>query len=192
MADLNEELLRLLDGPGPIHINQDDKPDWNRGSDGAQHVKIVDQNGNPISTQNVKDADVKAELESVKAELQSLKEHTFNTQLTGSSVALKISEMEETVSNNRVGNLPAGSSEIVVDIEQPCILESLMLGTDKNNIIVRVQNRKHDGSYETGMRLVSIKGDYSVPVMPAQLNTIGGENDYWREFVYNQERNEFA
>lgn len=95
MADLNEKLLWLLDGPGPQLINLENKPELLRGSNGAQHVKIVDQNGNPISSQqteitnlpeNYPDLAVKEELEEVKAELQSLKEHTFNTQLTGSNV----------------------------------------------------------------------------------------------------------
>src|SRR5690606_16577447 len=66
--------------------------EFSEGSDGALHTKIVDQNGNPISSSNklqVADVDVKAELEQIKQQQQQILQRLnqpIDTQLTGSYV----------------------------------------------------------------------------------------------------------
>src|SRR5690625_2331518 len=101
MADINAELLRFNNRIGPQYLDREDKSGGldgtmkpTEGSDGALHTKIVDVNGNPISSENklqVTDTDVKSELEAIKAQqaqiLQRLNE-PIPTQLTGSSVAV--------------------------------------------------------------------------------------------------------
>src|SRR5690625_2568231 len=81
--NINANLIKARDGAAPQHkIKGQNRFEATEGSDGAQHIKIVDHNGNPISsnnrlpvdvsfpgTQNVKDDDVKAELEQIKNRL---------------------------------------------------------------------------------------------------------------------------
>src|SRR5690625_941154 len=99
MADINAELLRFNNRIGPQYLDREDKSGGldgtmkpTEGSDGALHTKIVDINGNPISSENklqVADADLKTQLEAIKAQqaqiLQRLDE-PIPTQLTGSIV----------------------------------------------------------------------------------------------------------
>lgn len=114
MADINRELLKALDGPGPQHkVRGQEALEFSEGSDNALHTKIVDHNGNPISTHNVRDTDLKAELESVKAELQSLKEHTFNTQLTGSNAELELRSRNELYYDGSGLTLAPGESLLI-------------------------------------------------------------------------------
>src|SRR5699024_8083415 len=96
MPDINASLKTTINGKGPQHkMHRVNEFEFTEGSDGALHAKIVDKNGNPIDSSKTEvsnlpndypDSAVRQELESVKAELQSLKEHTFNTRLSGSNV----------------------------------------------------------------------------------------------------------
>src|SRR5690625_3370993 len=107
MADINAELLRFNNRIGPQYLDREDKSGGldgtmkpTEGSDGALHTKIVDVNGNPISSTNklqVVDTDVKAELEAIKAQqaqiLQRL-DDGVDTRVTGSNVEDGISNIE--------------------------------------------------------------------------------------------------
>lgn len=96
MPDINASLKTTINGKGPQHkMHRVNEFEFTEGSDGALHTKIVDKNGNPIDSSKTEvsnfpndypDSAVRQELESVKAELQSLKEHTFNTRLSGSNM----------------------------------------------------------------------------------------------------------
>lgn len=91
MADINKKLLTTPDGtPGPQHKQKgEDDFEFTEGSNGAQHVKIVDSAGNAISKINVKDNDVKTELDIIKQtqnEILKRLDGTFDTQVTGSNV----------------------------------------------------------------------------------------------------------
>lgn len=49
MADINVNLKRALDGPGPQHKVKDQTAfEFSEGSNGALHVKVTDEQGNPI------------------------------------------------------------------------------------------------------------------------------------------------
>lgn len=53
MADINASLLKALDGSAPQYKRAGQQAfDPVEGSDGALHTKILDQNGNPISSDN--------------------------------------------------------------------------------------------------------------------------------------------
>lgn len=87
--NIQSSLVRFNGEIGPQYLDVEDKTD---GPDGTLKPLTKDMLREMIvanfpELQNVKDSGALAELESVKAELQSLKEHTFNTQLTGSNVA---------------------------------------------------------------------------------------------------------
>jgi hypothetical protein len=122
MPDINASLKTTINGKGPQHkLHRVNEFEFTEGSDGALHTKIVDKNGNPIDSSKTEvsnfpndypDGAVRQELESVKAELQSLKEHTFNTQLSGSNEALdtNISVSNDTQDYLRGEVIPAGSS----------------------------------------------------------------------------------
>ena len=94
MADINVPLLVALgDRAAPQHkVRGQEAFEFSEGSDGALHTKIVDQNGNPISSSNklqVADVDVKAELEQIKQQQQQILQRLnqpIDTQLTGSYV----------------------------------------------------------------------------------------------------------
>lgn len=96
MADINVPLLVALgDRAAPQHkVRGQEAFEFAEGSDGALHTKIVDQNGNPISSSNklqVADTDVKAELEQIKQQQQQILQRLnqpIDTQLTGSIVEL--------------------------------------------------------------------------------------------------------
>lgn len=115
MADINVPLLVALgDRAAPQHkVRGQEAFEFSEGSDGALHTKIVDQNGNPISSINklqVADTDVKAELEQIKQQQQQILQRLnqpIDTQLTGSNLGY-------TVVTNQV--VPAGSTYLSNDI----------------------------------------------------------------------------
>ena len=111
-----------------------------------------------------------------------------DAQLTGSSVGT----LKETISGTRVGELAAGTAETIIDLQEPCELESLSMGTDFEMMILRIENRKASGTYETGMRLVQEDGIATNPILPDALNKLGGENDFWREFKHDVTNNRYA
>lgn len=110
------------------------------------------------------------------------------TQLTGSSVGA----LKETISGSRFGEIAAGTAEIVINLQEPCELESLSMGTDFEMMILRIENRKASGTYETGMRLILEDGKATNPILPGALNRLGGENDFWREFKHDVTNNRYA
>ncbi|PZN06538.1 MAG: hypothetical protein DIU69_13110 [Bacillota bacterium] len=105
---------------------------------------------------------------------------------------LTVDCMYETQSGNLVTTVPAGSTIVVTQVNQACDLESLSMGTDYNLMALRVENRRADGTYEQGMRLVGPSGQWTNPVRPKDLHDLGGENDFWREFVYDDTNKKFA
>src|SRR5690606_31333270 len=76
--------------------------------------------------------------------------------------------------------------------QEPCELESLSMGTDFEMMVLRIENRKASGTYETGMRLVQENGVATNPILPDALNKLGGENDFWREFKHDVTNNRYA
>src|SRR5690606_32782958 len=126
MADINAPLLVALgDRAAPQHkVHGQEAFEFSEGSDGALHTKIVDQNGNPISSSNklqVADTDVKAELEQIKQQQQQILQRlddTFNTQLTGSIIendSIKTSITKNNSVRELLANtvVPAGGYVIV-------------------------------------------------------------------------------
>lgn len=180
MADINARLKRALDGPAPQHkVAGEDALEMTEGSGGHLHVK---------------DADVSAELAEIKrtqADILERLDGTINTQVTGSNVEYATG-MKETERFLKTSVLKAGEREVIAEITNPCVLESLMVGTSYNTMIIRIENRLSNGSYQSGMKLIAPNGGYSNSINPASLNALGGENDYWRTFVYDGDKNEYA
>lgn len=89
----DKNLIRAKNGFAPQGYNPNTQQfELSYNSDGASHTKIVDHNGNPISSENklqVADADVKTELEQIKQTQQQILQRLDNpidTQLTGNSI----------------------------------------------------------------------------------------------------------
>src|SRR5699024_4444000 len=85
MADINKRLLTSSDGiPAPQHkVKGESDFEFTEGSGGAQHTKIVDSSGQPISIDD--------ELKSIKrtqAEILDRLDNGIDTRLTGSNVEL--------------------------------------------------------------------------------------------------------
>src|SRR5699024_5562098 len=83
MADINKRLLTASDGiPAPQHkVKGESDFEFTEGSGGAQHTKIVDSSGQPISIDD--------ELKSIKrtqAEILDRLDNGIDTRLTGSNV----------------------------------------------------------------------------------------------------------
>ena len=83
MADINKRLLTSSDGiPAPQHkVKGESDFEFTEGSSGAQHTKIVDSSGQPISIDD--------ELKSIKrtqAEILDRLDNGIDTRLTGSIV----------------------------------------------------------------------------------------------------------
>lgn len=67
MADIQDKLLTdRNDNPIPQHVNEDNKFEKTKGSNGAQHVKIVDSSGEAVSKINVNDSNATGLLEYMK------------------------------------------------------------------------------------------------------------------------------
>ena len=68
MADINENLLKTPDDiPAPQHKKKGERKfEFTEGSNGAQHVKIVDSSGEAISKINVNDSNATGLLEYMK------------------------------------------------------------------------------------------------------------------------------
>src|SRR5699024_2425059 len=83
MADINKRLLTASDGiPAPQHkVKGESDFEFTEGSGGAQHTKIVDSSGQPISIDD--------ELKSIKrtqAEILDRLDNGIDTRVTGSIV----------------------------------------------------------------------------------------------------------
>lgn len=88
MAEINARLRRALDGPAPQHkVDGKDSFEFTEGSDGAQHIKIVDVDGTPLSVIPTKNSAVESRLDSIENKLDSVIENgVINTQVSGSNV----------------------------------------------------------------------------------------------------------
>lgn len=116
-----------------------------------------------------------------------------DTQLTGSNVedAFPVKTLKETYSENFIKLITDGTTELVAEYPFPCELTSFSMGTNGRQTSVRIEN-KANGNYDSGIRIVLPKGISTNPVAPNTLHLINGENDFWREFVYDTEVNEYA
>lgn len=138
MADINVPLLVALgDRAAPQHkVRGQEAFEFSEGSDGALHTKIVDQNGNPISSSNklqVADIDVKAELEQIKQQQQQILQRLnqpIDTQLTGSYVEYDVS--------NDFGTIPAGTNKQVA-INVPDGMTKFVLAARVTGIVSEVR-----------------------------------------------------
>lgn len=195
MADINAYLREAINGPAPQHkVAGRNQFEISEGSDGATHTKIVDVDGNPLSFVPVEDEAVKAELAEIRrtqAQILERLDGGIDARLTGSNVEYA-QGYYETLSFTRSGALAAGASETIADINGPCELESLMIGTDDKTVLLRVENKKSDGQAESGMRIVDVRGRYSNPISPSTLHQIGGENDYWSVFKFDEDNKAYA
>jgi len=163
----------------------------------SQDVKVTN---NPI---DYPDVAVKAELELIKQGIADNKatndlilarlDNPIDTQVTGSIVedAIPVKNLKETYSESVTLDITAGVTESIKEYPFPCELTSFSLGTNDRGVSVRIEN-KVNGSYDSGVRIVHPSGVSTNPVAPSVLNTIGGENDFWSEFVYDTERDLFA
>src|SRR5699024_11833551 len=87
MADINKRLLTSSDGiPAPQHkVKGESDVEFTEGSGGAQHTKIVDSSGQPISIDD--------ELKSIKrtqAEILDRLDNGIDTRVTGSNAEYEI------------------------------------------------------------------------------------------------------
>lgn len=103
----------------------------------------------------------------------------------------KISSLKETYSVSRSLKIEAGTTELIEEYPFPCELTSFSIGTSDRRVSIRIEN-KLNGSYDNGIRLVHPSGSSTNPVSPTLLETLGGENDFWREFVYSRDDNRFS
>src|SRR5699024_6791315 len=83
MADINKRLLTASDGiPAPQHkVKGESDFEFTEGSGGAQHTKIVDSSGQPISI----DDELKS-IKRTKAEILDRLDNGIDTRVTGSIV----------------------------------------------------------------------------------------------------------
>src|SRR5699024_2583867 len=90
MADINAYLREAINGPAPQHkVAGRNQFEISEGSDGATHTKIVDVDGNPLSSFPVEDKAVKAELAEIRraqADILERLDGGIDTRLTGSNV----------------------------------------------------------------------------------------------------------
>jgi len=98
MADINKRLLTASDGiPAPQHkVKGASEFEFTEGSSGAQHTKIVDSSGQPISIDD--------ELKSIKrtqAEILDRLDNGIDTRVTGSIVDKYIFREELIPANSR-------------------------------------------------------------------------------------------
>ena len=106
MSNVDINLIRAKDGAAPQHkVSNANKFELTEGSDGAQHVKIVDSEGNiqdKVSVevdlpQDYPDKAVEARLQAIESKQQAILdklESGLDTRLTGSIVELFNEEVE--------------------------------------------------------------------------------------------------
>lgn len=90
MADINKKLLTTASSdketnvPGPQHkVRGENKFEFTEGSDHAQHVKIVDSSGKPLSKIEMKNSTMEQRLSSIEEKLNSvIEDGAMNTQVT--------------------------------------------------------------------------------------------------------------
>ena len=123
MADINKRLLTASDGiPAPQHkVKGESDFEFTEGSGGAQHTKIVDSSGQPISIDD--------ELKSIKrtqAEILDRLDNGIDTRLTGSNV-VKVDTLVNAETVDGEGNL---RSEITATNESYIMLLTTVDNTD--------------------------------------------------------------
>src|SRR5699024_3158796 len=123
MADINKRLLTASDGmPAPQHkVKGESDFEFTEGSGGAQHTKIVDSSGQPISIDD--------ELKSIKrtqAEILDRLDNGIDTRLTGSNV-VKVDTLVNAETVDGKGNL---RSEITATNESYIMLLTTVDNTD--------------------------------------------------------------
>lgn len=161
MADLNVNLKKTLDGPGPQHkVAGQAAVEFSEGSNGALHTKVTDPEGNPIDPREVKfpqnqdvtDAQVKSELEAIKqtqTEILAKLNGTINTQSTGRT--LKIT----TIQNQTI---PAGTTlDIIQNYNFSNGLTQDLLFTFYSNILsseleITIEFSRISGDFGTNTR----------------------------------------
>lgn len=121
------------------------------------------------------------------------KDNPIPTQLTGSNIenGIPVKTLKETYSESVTLQITAGVTQVIEEYPFPCELTSFSLGTNDKGVSIRIEN-KINGSYDVGVRIVHPSGGSTNPVAPSVLNTLGGENDFWSEFIYDDNSDRFA
>lgn len=136
MADIDARRLRMLDGVGPQQIKYgSNEPEFIVGSDGAQHVKIVDSTGKPVSRTPTRDVDVKTAIDSVRNAIEAI-----DIPATDYATILgKLDDLNASVVDNKVV-LPD-----TFDVKDNLVLAKL---SELENEIKSVKERM-DGTFDT-------------------------------------------
>lgn len=131
MADINAYLREAINGPAPQHkVAGRNQFEISEGSDGATHTKIVDVDGNPLSSVPVEDKAVKAELAEIRraqADILERLDDGIDTRLTGSNVEELQSYVDDDTFNtlsasrwryfsNRITDAPISLSPVDVSV----------------------------------------------------------------------------
>ena len=117
MADINKRLLTASDGiPAPQHkVKGESDFEFTEGSSGAQHTKIVDSSGQPIS--------IDEELKSIKrtqAEILDRLDNGIDTRLTGSNVVKETLHKRDIYADNSINKYirtPEGTKYALVYLD---------------------------------------------------------------------------
>lgn len=142
MADINAYLREAINGPAPQHkVAGRNQFEISEGSDGATHTKIVDVDGNPLSSMPVEDEAVKAELEEIKAtqaEILDRLDGTFDTRLTGSNV-----EQEVNLKSSDLGKDNAIYTSTVEEYKLETLLDGQVLQPSEQKAVqINATNEK--------------------------------------------------
>src|SRR5690625_4258895 len=109
------------------------------------------------------------------------------TQVTGSYT-------EESVSHQRMGIIPAGTSETLFDFPNRRVeLQSLSMGSNSKFLQIRIFFYKKDGSVDGSLKVADRRGTnlHDPTASAVQLNS-SGENDFWAVRNYDEQNNEYA
>lgn len=114
--------------------------------------------------------------------------------LTGSNVPFRLAAGGiETVPVQRTGMIAAGTSEVVLDmLGGEKHLEALAIGTSYKNMSVYIYPYDRNGGYDKSLRVAASNGSVYTPG-PFNLHYYsGGENDFFRLAVYDEETDDYV
>ena len=94
----------------------------------------------------------------------------------------------------RSGSLSANTEETLVDIPgRPVDLESLAVGCDYMYVGIAIAPYLANGSLGYPLLIPTADGTQNTAVLPGNLNfQWGGENDFFKNFVYDENNDRFA
>ncbi|NPV80750.1 MAG: hypothetical protein HPY52_10820 [Firmicutes bacterium] len=117
---------------------------------------------------------------------------TVTTQLAGTSAPGETVTFGN-ISKNRYGSLAANTEETILDIMGPFELEALTVGTDSSIASIRIKTYAPDGSTNYEYVVPTANGTTIQVVTPNNLAVYAnGENDFFKNFVYDTTNNKYS